>query len=184
MSFNLHLDRGEGLNRWEDYSRKVGSDAIVMGGASGGNNPIGFATGAKIVSTDGKVSTLGDYVFCHNATEAWVYFASWTTFRREDPLSSVLADLGAVGNETYGSIRNAHVADYQTYFNRTTLNLGTSTGVQRNQTTSARLTALGNGTFDPEIANLYFQFGRYLFISTSRPGTLPPNLQGIWYVSL
>ncbi|KAK0817996.1 hypothetical protein LTR91_004442 [Friedmanniomyces endolithicus] len=183
VSFNLHLDRGQGgsLNRWEDSSRKQGNDTIIMEGASGGKHPIGFATGARIVSTDGKVSTLGDYVFCRNATEAWVYVAAWTTFRREDPLSAVLSDLDAARGQTYSSIRQAHVADYQTYFNRTSLNLGASTTAQKsNQTTNARLTALVSGAFDPEIASLYFQFGRYLLIATSRAGTLPPNLQGIW----
>ncbi|KAK3629548.1 hypothetical protein LTR56_017977 [Elasticomyces elasticus] len=183
VSFNLHLDRGQGgsLNRWEDSSRKEGDDTIIMEGASGGKHPIEFATGARIVSTDGKVSTLGDYVFCRNATEAWVYIAAWTTFRKQDPLAAVLADLKAAGGDTYGNIRRAHVADYQSYFNRTSLNLGSSTAAQKsNQTTSARLTALSNGVFDPEVAALYFAFGRYLLIATSRAGTLPPNLQGIW----
>lgn len=179
VSFHLHLDRGESLNRWEDYSEKVGSDTIVMGGASGGNAPIGYAAGAKIVASSGSISTLGDFVFCKNATAAWVYFSSWTTYRQADPRSAVLADLNAVGNKSYSDVRADHGADYQTYFNRTTLSLGNSTTVQRKQTTSARLTSLSTA-FDPEIAALYFQFGRYMLISTSRTGTLPPNLQGIW----
>lgn len=180
VSFTLHLDRGEGLNRWEDYSQKYGSDTIIMGGASGGLSPVGFVAGAKIVAPGGTVSTLGDYVFCKNATEAWVYFSSWTTYRKQDPKEAVLADLAAAGEQSYADIRAAHVVDYQTYFNRTSLNLGTSTAAQKNQTTLQRMTNLANGSFDPEIASLYFQFGRYMLISTSRAGTLPPNLQGIW----
>lgn len=181
LSFHLHLDRGDpSLNRWEDLTKKVGSDTIIMAGASGGFHPVSFATGAKIVSSDGKVSTIGDYVFCKNATEAWVYFQAWTSFRRENPYACVLADLDAVQTQSYDDIRVAHVADYQSYFNRTTLSLGTSTEEQRNMTTRARIQALANSTFDPEVACLYFDFGRYLLIATSRAGTLPPNLQGIW----
>lgn len=182
LSFHLHLDRlNDGsLNRWEDLTKKVGSDTIVMGGASGGFHPISFATGAKIVSADGNVSTLGDYVFCKNATEAWVYLQAWTSFRKDDALSSVLADLNAVSETTYDQIRSAHVSDYQSYFNRTKLSLGSSSTAQQKQTTKERVKALAKGAFDPEIASLYFQFGRYLLIATSRAGTLPPNLQGIW----
>jgi alpha-L-fucosidase 2 len=180
LSFHLHLDRGESLNRWEDLTKKVGSDTIVMGGASGGYHPIQFATGTKIVSPDGGVSTLGDYVFCKNATEAWVYFRAWTSFRKEDPLSCVLADLDAMGGVSYDDVRAAHVSDYQSYFNRTALNIGSSTAAQKNLTTHQRIHAMNHSAFDPEIASLYFQFGRYLLISTSRAGTLPPNLQGIW----
>jgi alpha-L-fucosidase 2 len=57
--------------------------------------------------------------------------------------------------------------------------LGSSSAVQLANTTSQRISALANA-FDPQLTALYFQFGRYLFISTSRNGTLPPNLQGIW----
>lgn len=181
LSFNLHLDRlNDGsLNRWEDLTKKVGSDTIVMGGASGGYHPMQYAIGAKIVSPDGKVSTLGDYVFCKNASEAWVYVQAWTSFRKDDPVSSVLTDLAAI-SATYNEVRSTHVSDYQSYFNRTSLSLGTSSKAQKKQTTQERVKALAHGAFDPEIASLYFQFGRYLLISTSRAGTLPPNLQGIW----
>lgn len=138
-----------------------------------------FAAGAKIVAADGKVSTLGDYVFCKNSTEAWVYFQAWTSFRREDPKSAVLEDLAAT-TDTYDDVRAAHVADYQSYFNRASLDLGASTIAQRKMTTNERVKALSKKTFDPELAALYFQFGRYLLIATSRAGTLPTNLQGIW----
>lgn len=138
-----------------------------------------YAIGAKIVSPDGKVSTLGDYVFCKNASEAWVYVQAWTSFRKDDPVSSVLTDLAAI-SATYNEVRSTHVSDYHSYFNRTSLSLGTSSKAQKKQTTQERVKALAHGAFDPEIASLYFQFGRYLLISTSRAGTLPPNLQGIW----
>jgi alpha-L-fucosidase 2 len=181
VSFHLHLDRGgtDGtLNRWEHYSRKVGNNIVMIGGASGGDAPIGFAAGARIVSNDGSVSTLGDYVFCKNATEAWIYFAAWTSFRVQDPATADLNQLQNLGNQSYTNIRAADVADYQSFFNRTSLNLGTSTPAQRNQATAQRLSALGTGPFDSEIATLYFQFSRYLLISTSRPAPYPQTFKG------
>jgi alpha-L-fucosidase 2 len=92
----------------------------------------------------------------------------------------VLSDLNALTGCSYADIRERHLSDYQSYFNRTSLDLGQSSALQRSGTTTQRLSALANGTFDPELAALYFQFGRYLLISTSRNNTLPPNLQGIW----
>jgi alpha-L-fucosidase 2 len=106
-----------------------------------------------------------------------IYWTAWTNFRAADPKASVLADLGKV--KPYPDVRAAHVADYQGYAGRVSLDLGKSTAAQLATPTAQRLAAL-NQTFDPQLAALYFQFGRYLFISTSRNGTLPPNLQGLW----
>ncbi|KAI6833626.1 glycoside hydrolase family 95 protein [Hortaea werneckii] len=179
LSFHLHLDRGTGLNCWEDSSEPVGGDTIVMSGASGGKEPIGFSAGAKIASTDGDVSTLGDYVFCRNATSAVVFFQSWTTYRKLDPRAAVVEELAAADGRAYETMHKTHVDDYRALFNRTSLDLGASTSAQRNMTTEARLTNL-TSAFDPEIVATYLDFGRYLLIATSRLGALPPNLQGIW----
>lgn len=179
LSFHLHLDRGTGLNRWEDSSEPVGGDTIVMSGASGGKEPIGFSAGAKIASTEGDILTLGDHVFCRNATSAIVFFPSWTTHRKLNPRAAVVEELAAADGIVYETIHKTHVDDYQALFNRTSLDLGVSTSPQRNQPTDARLTNL-TSAFDPEIVAMYFDFGRYLLIATSRLGALPPNLQGIW----
>lgn len=182
VSFNIHLDRlGSSLNRWEDYTEPVGGDTTVLGGGSGGLNPITFAAGARVVASGGTVKTLGDYVICTNATEAYIYFQAWTDYRKKDPKAAVLSDLAAV-SQPYSVIRAAHVKDYQSFANRTSLNLGTSSAAQKKMSTADRMTAMQNGSFDPEMASLYFEFGRYLLISTSRATekALPPNLQGIW----
>lgn len=153
-----------------------------MGSATSGHRPVAFVTGAKVTAADGTVSTLGDYVFCRNATEAYIYFQAWSTYRKPfgQLESAVLADLGAAARQGYANVRKAHVEDYQSYFNRTSLSLGTSSASQKAANTSTRMTDLATGAFDPELASLYFQMARYLLISTSRAGSLPPNLQGIW----
>lgn len=180
LNFYVHLERGaEGANQWEDYSEKIDSSTVIYGTGSGGLNAIGAVCGAKIVSPGGTVKTIGDSIIVSNATEAWVYYSARTTFYESDTKAAVLNDLTAAAASSYSSIRSAHVTDYRKYMSRVELGLGSSTPAQRNLTTSARMAAISED-FDPEVASLYFQLGRYLLISSSRNGTLPPNLQGIW----
>jgi alpha-L-fucosidase 2 len=84
----------------------------------------------------------------------------------------------SVSKRSFSDIRKDHIADYQSLFRRVSLNLGSSDG--NFFTTDARITALQNGYVDTDLVELYYQFGRYLLISSSRPGDLPANLQGIW----
>ncbi|WP_086851009.1 glycosyl hydrolase family 95 catalytic domain-containing protein [Amycolatopsis kentuckyensis] len=85
--------------------------------------------------------------------------------------------LAAAQALSYDSLRSRHVADYQKLFGRTTLDLGRTAAAD--QPTDVRI-AQHNSVNDPQFAALLFQFGRYLLISSSRPGTQPANLQGIW----
>jgi alpha-L-fucosidase 2 len=177
VGFTLHLRRGSSLNRWEDYSQKVGNDTIVIGGGSGGKGAIGFSAGARVLTSGGTVQTIGDTILVNGADEAWIYWTAWTDYRTADPKAAVLSDLSKV--KPYPDVRSAHIADYQGFAGRVSLDFGKSSAAQLANTTSQRISATSK-TFDPQLATLYFQFGRYLFISTSRNGTLPPNLQGIW----
>ncbi|MFS8500544.1 MAG: glycoside hydrolase family 95 protein [Caldicoprobacter sp.] len=80
--------------------------------------------------------------------------------------------------KSYRELLDDHIRDYQAIFKRVDLYLGTSEAV--NLPTDERLRALQAGADDPQLIALYFQYGRYLLISSSRPGTQPANLQGIW----
>ncbi|KAI0539409.1 Six-hairpin glycosidase-like protein [Xylaria digitata] len=179
VSFNVHLRRGKSLNKFEDYSEKVGSDTVVIGGGSASSDAIGFASGVRVVSDGGIVKTIGDHIICDNADEAWIYFTSWTTVRKSNPREAVLSDLKAISNRDYKSIRQAHITDYQELAGRVDLNIGSSSPMQKALDTADRMARL-TGEFDPELVTLNFQFGRYLLIASSRDNTLPPNLQGIW----
>jgi alpha-L-fucosidase 2 len=77
----------------------------------------------------------------------------------------------------YNSIKAAHILTYQKYFKRVSLDLGTTDAIKK--PTNIRLAEFGEGN-DPALTSLYFQFGRYLLISSSMPGTQPANLQGKW----
>lgn len=180
VSLQAHIRRAPdgSLNRFEDLAKKVGSDMMLITGSSPSKPGIQFAAGTRAVAKGGKVYTIGDTVVVDHADEAWLYFQAWTTVRQDDPEAAVISDLKSV-SQTYPEIRAAHVVDYQSFAHRVHLSLGNSTSAQKTMTTAERVAA-ANNTFDPEFTALFFQFGRYLFISSSRNGTLPPNLQGIW----
>ena len=97
----------------------------------------------------------------------------------DDPAARVARQVTAASSKSYGALVSAHVKDYQTLFDRVHLNLGQSTAAARDLPTDKRkVLAAGGG--DPEFEQLLFQYGRYLLISSSRPGSLPANLQGLW----
>jgi alpha-L-fucosidase 2 len=185
VNLRVKLDRGSDLNRYQGFGRAANGHTTVMGGQSMDAHPLHWAAGARIVSSSGKVSTLGDTVRCEGADEATVYFQAWTSYRKHNPTEAVISDLAAV-SKGFDTIRKAHVEDYQHYAGRVSLSLGASTAAQKSGKTSTRMTSMTPDTFDPELATLFFQFGRYLFIASSRPGSdkgessLPPNLQGVW----
>lgn len=95
----------------------------------------------------------------------------------KDPAKECGEDLARIGKAAYGQLRAGHVADYQSLFARVSLDLGHSAADQL--PTDRRIREYDAGK-DPGLAALYFQFGRYLLISSSRPGSQPANLQGIW----
>ena len=91
------------------------------------------------------------------------------------------AALGAAAGKTVDALRAAHIRDYRPLFDRVTLDLGPSTRAAL--PVDERVAAFASGG-DPPLAALYFQYGRYLLIASSRPGSQPANLQGIWNDSL
>ncbi len=97
-----------------------------------------------------------------------------------NPAKRCAAKLEAVGDRKYDAIRRDHVADHQRLFRRVVLDLGTTDKIDL--PTDQRLKAFGED--DPQLATLYFQYGRYLMIAGSRAGGQPLNLQGLWNESI
>ena len=99
-------------------------------------------------------------------------------FQGDDPAEGVQQRLKAVAARSYDRIRELHISEHRRLFRRVELDLG---GEDRSRVpTDERLAAVQKGGDDPQLVALYYQFGRYLLMSSSRPGTLPANLQGIW----
>src|SRR5262249_13183699 len=98
-----------------------------------------------------------------------------------DPSARVDGALKAAAGKSYEQLRTAHVAEHRRLFRRVSLRVGTPSkaAATSGRPTDERLKAF-DGASDPDLAALVFQFGRYLLIASSRPGTQPANLQGIW----
>ncbi|CAH0046697.1 unnamed protein product [Clonostachys solani] len=134
---------------------------------------------AKVHTVGGSKRQIGDQIQVVNADEAWIYADMETSFSHDDPKSEAKKKLEGAVSSTYSKIREDHVKDHQGLFDRSSISLGESSAAQKALETGARRQALANA-YDPEFLTLYYQFGRYLLISSSRSGTMAANLQGIW----
>ena len=94
-----------------------------------------------------------------------------------DPTKRCQETLNTLADRSYDELRDAHIQDHQSLMRRVSLDLGTTEAA--NLPTDERLRQVSKSP-DPALEMLYFQYGRYLLISSSRPGTQPANLQGIW----
>jgi alpha-L-fucosidase 2 len=97
-------------------------------------------------------------------------------FRGESPDIKVKSQAKTASSMTYENLKTEHMKDFHSLFNRVVIDLGNSSVEQESHPTDVRkVSAVSN--FDPDLEELFFQLGRYLMISSSRPGGLPANLQ-------
>lgn len=130
---------------------------------------------------------IGDTIRVTNADSAILYIDGETTFREPDPQASCVAKLLSSRSAAYADIRAAHISDYFSLFSRVTLQISCKTSPSSiGIPTDERMAQARLGQTDLALIILYFQFGRYLLIASSRPGykALPANLQGIWNESM
>ncbi|WP_417310474.1 glycosyl hydrolase family 95 catalytic domain-containing protein [Devosia sp.] len=151
-------------------------------GAEGIEGQLSFVVEAKVAS-DGTLSRGAEGLSIRGATEATILVDAATSFRRFDDVSgdpaALVAERLATGRRrSYTQLRDDHLSAHQRLFRRLDLDLGPAPG--QHLPTDKRIAA-NLDTLDPGLAALYVQFGRYLMIaSSSRPGTQPATLQGIW----
>jgi alpha-L-fucosidase 2 len=182
LSFQMRVNRPfDNINTASDKSFNSGGNTVIMTGAAGSSNPITFAAGLTI-QTDGNLKTWGEFLVVDNATEAIMMFAAATTFRETDPVAAIEQTFAKARQYTYEELRQRHVDDYQNIYQSCSLELGSpiNNSSVALLPTNERINATQNGTTDLGLITLQFSYGRYLLISSSRPGTLPANLQGIW----
>ncbi|MBO0993532.1 glycoside hydrolase family 95 protein [Bacillus sp. SD088] len=139
-----------------------------------------------IVTQDGQVESANGQVLIQNASEAILYLAVATSFKGFDQLPGKDFATLTEKNEavlleamkmSYEQLKQEHIQDYQQLYNRVELTLGEQKSESALDTDERIVT---NGPNDLEMATLLFHYGRYLMISSSRQGTQPANLQGIW----
>jgi alpha-L-fucosidase 2 len=109
--------------------------------------------------------------------------ASNYSFKGVDPAAAVLSTIQAASKKSYSQFYNAHVKDYGALFSQFTIDLP-DPKKSENVPTPQLMTQYTTDAGDPFLEALLFDYGRYLFIASSRPGSLPPNLQGIWAEAL
>ncbi len=141
---------------------------------------VNFLVNARVVNHGGKLVSTGNALQVTNADEVVIYLAMATNFKNykdisADPKQRIADYMKNV--RSYDEAKRLHVAKYQEQFGRVSLSLGENKFA--NLPTDERLKQFKD-TVDNQFVELYFQFGRYLLISCSQPGTQPSNLQGIW----
>lgn len=146
-----------------------------------------FTTLIKIKNTDGTITSSNGSLGLKNATEALIHVSIATSFNGFDknPATQGLNDkaialdnLNKAFAQSFEKLKQAHIADYQRFYNRVGLDLGKTTAP--NLPTDERLLRYADGKEDKNLEILYFNFGRYLLISSSRTMGVPANLQGLW----
>ena len=177
LSFRAVLRRGRYLERTE----KEGGDSLVLRGSSGGDGGIRFCTRLRAVAEGGAVRTIGETIEVRGARSATLFLSASTSFRTPEYERECADWVERASLRSWPEILHDHVADYGRLYARVGLELsGDGPQDPDDVTTAERLQRLKAGAEDPDLAATYFQFGRYLLISSSRPGCLPATLQGIW----
>lgn len=165
------------------------SDKPIVYGDPEHSEGMRFEGRLAATTEDGHVTMDGDGIHVLGATTATLYFSAATSFNGYDRLpgsdgkdasASATSFLDSVVGKPYDSLRETHIADYRSLFDRVKIELGRSLAPE-DMSTESRIATYG--AEDTGLIELLFHYGRYLMISSSRPGTQPANLQGIWNAS-
>jgi alpha-L-fucosidase 2 len=141
-----------------------------------------FEIRVRLIVEGGQMTMQRECLRVSAADSVLVLLSAVTRFgsapdQRQDPTAISLAYMEAAARKSYGELLDAHVRDHRQLFRRVDLDLGPSVLPER--PTDQRIAAFRED-HDPQLVALLFQYGRYLLIASSRPGTQPANLQGIW----
>ncbi|MED5018541.1 glycoside hydrolase family 95 protein [Paenibacillus chibensis] len=171
-----------------------GVDMLILEGqaAHGTSHPgVRFAGALKVSIEGGRLQHAGDALRITGADSLTFYLAVRTDYHfnqpmeplRHDLTSLCMDELAQAMRKTYDQSKQDHVAEHRRLFSRVQLELSVDepqTVKRRSFPTDQRIAEMNNGGKDADLISLYFQYGRYLLISSSRPGSMPANLQGIW----
>lgn len=183
LNFVVHLSRAE-----RAQVQVEGDNGLLMQGQldSGGSGAgLTFAAQLRVVAPAADMRAEGDGIRIQGARDVTLLITEATDYdgfagrHTADPLAASASDLQRVASRSVADLHAAHMADFRPWFDSVSLQLGSPQATRQQMPTDARLQAYVDGG-DPGLAALYFQYARYLLISSSRPGGLPANLQGLW----
>lgn len=179
ISFTARLLRGR--NRYYDELVKADESTIVMRGVGGGSGGIDFRMALRAAAEGGTLSIIGEHLVVKGADSVTLILTAATSFRHADPEAYVIQTGKKAALLGYSSLKKRHEEDFRSLSSRVSLRLVDKSGSDGSSLpTDERLKQFQQGKEDNGLMALYYQFGRYLLVSSSRPGSLPANLQGIW----
>ena len=175
ISVDIQIDRPERMEKITE------DDAIVMFGqlndGDNGNEGLKYHSKLSVNNDDGDVQYIDNKIVVRNADELTLIFSSATNYKNDNYVAFVDSLMDDAKSHSYKYLKKNHVKSYKELFDRVELDLGEA--ITDNLSIDDRLFEFQDED-DPQLAALYFQYGRYLFISSTREDLLPPNLQGLW----
>jgi alpha-L-fucosidase 2 len=183
IAFEATLDRSERFQTEVD-----GPSDLLMTGAltnGAGGDGVKYAARLRVLNTGGTIAATDGKISVNAADEVLLLVTAATDYERfakisrRDVAAAAKQELEAATAQGFLALFTAHLMDYQKFFDRVKLELNSTNSEISTKPTPERIAAK-NLSADPSLAVLYFNFGRYLLISSSRPGTMPANLQGLW----
>ncbi|NKE60501.1 glycoside hydrolase family 95 protein [Lentzea sp. PSKA42] len=168
-----------------DFTASAANGRLTIRGTLADNGMI-FESQIRVLADGGTVTSSGSTVTVSGANSATFivgagtnYADTYPNYRGADPRNAVTAAVDGAAAKSYTTLRAEHVADHKALFDRVKLNIGQ---VMPNKPTDDLRAAYTGGASadDRALEALYYQYGRYLLIASSRPGSLPANLQGVW----
>lgn len=187
LSFGAWIDRQQ-----DARTEIVGNDRLNLIGQLEGGKGLSFLASAMVMAEGGTRETFPERIFVDGATAATIVVTAGTSFAGNVPNQQVERYLATAASKSFAQLLSAHTTDHQRFFRRVRLRLGPAVATNEVRVvgeppllpTDERLERVKRGESDPALDALYFQFGRYLLIASSRPGDLPANLQGLWNDSM
>jgi alpha-L-fucosidase 2 len=184
ISFSANLRRKEFMT-----TESPDSDRLVMSGqlpgARGTTNGMKYMAQVKAMTEGGSVSSAGGKLQVKGADSVTLLIACGTDyqprprdFRKSSFENTVVEQLDAAAGKSYDELRSKHIAAHQELFQRVKLQIGRPDAKKSSLPTDVRLKLYKSD--DPGLITQVFDYGRYLLISSSRPGSMPANLQGLW----
>ncbi len=172
--FRIHLTRSRGLYQELRCQADEKQGMLTILGQTG-EQGVAYAQQVKVV-TDGQLNLIGQYLTIESFQELIVYTTIATTYREHDPFDYCKEKLDSLTLDSWRQVKAKHLCDYQSLYQKISFDLGVSETAEL----PVLLQEAQSLKVSPSLIQLMFHFGRYLLISSSRPGTLPANLQGVW----
>ncbi|PRY82242.1 glycoside hydrolase family 95 protein [Alkalibacterium olivapovliticus] len=175
-TFTVCLNRLRGnYQTFQDFSEDRQNKLVGISGQTA-NDGVHYAQ-CMNVESDGILAINGQYITVSGFKEITLYTTASTTFREENPVKYCLNKLKEVRKNSWDELKQDHLIDYQKLFNQLSFTISAPSEIKA---VPDLLNEIGQGKTNNYLTELMFQYGRYLLISSSRPGSLPANLQGIW----